>query len=268
MVITILLFAAGTLLVLYGLAVASIVSGTRFFLIWLALGGLCFLAAACRVSGFSERIPVWVKAAAAITGTVCLAVLVYCTVLIGTRFAARGEDGADYMIVLGAQVREDGPSAVLRYRLEAACDYLRPNPETRCIVSGGQGSNEPFSEAEGMRRYLEEAGIGADRIFMEDESVNTAQNMEYSLRLIQTLSAQEETAGEEQKEAGEGEQSSDARVVIVTNNFHMYRALAIARKAGLEEAQGVAAGSSAFYLPNNVLRECLGILKDKICGNM
>ena len=254
MVITILLFAAGTLLVLYGLAVASIVSGTRFFMIWLALGGLCFLAAICRVSGFSGKIPAWMKVAAAVAGAVCLAALVCCTVLIGTRFTARGEDGADYMIVLGAQVREDGPSAVLRYRLDAACDYLRRNPDTRCIVSGGQGSNEPFSEAEGMRRYLEEAGIEPERIFMEDESVNTAQNMEYSLRLIETLAAPEEAA--------------DARIVIVTNNFHMYRALAIARKAGLEKVQGVAAGSSTVYLPNNVLRECLGILKDKIYGNM
>lgn len=56
--------------------------------------------------------------------------------------------GLDYIIVLGAQVRKDGPSPVLKYRLDKAVEYLNENPDTVCIVSGGQGSNEPWSEAE------------------------------------------------------------------------------------------------------------------------
>ncbi len=57
----------------------------------------------------------------------------------------------DAIIVLGAQVKADGsPSNVLRYRLETASDYLEANPQTVVVVSGGQGPNEPTTEAECM----------------------------------------------------------------------------------------------------------------------
>ena len=74
------------------------------------------------------------------------------------------DPGRDYLIVLGAQVRETGPSVVLQYRLDEAAAYLEENPDTCCIVSGGQGANEPFPEAEGMRRYLEEKGIAPEGV--------------------------------------------------------------------------------------------------------
>jgi len=258
--LTLFLFLAGILLILYGCAVAALASGTRFFLVWFALGGMGILAAFFRFSHLWERICAPVRIAAGAITALCLAVLAACVILIGTRFAVKGEEDLPYVIVLGAQVREDGPSKVLRYRLDTACAYLKDHTGTRCIVSGGQGYNEPFSEAEGMRRYLEAAGIGPERIILEENSVNTAQNMEYSLEKVrQDAMAYADGAG------GEPE---DIRVGIVTNNFHMYRALAIAHKKGLEGAVGIAAGSDVWYLPNNVLRECLGILKDKICGNM
>ena len=86
----------------------------------------------------------------------------------------------DVIIVLGAQVRENGPSVVLRYRLDTAADYLRDNPSTICIVSGGQGYNEPVSEAVAMRDYLVARGIDETRIRMESASKNTVENMEFS----------------------------------------------------------------------------------------
>ena len=77
-------------------------------------------------------------------------------------------------------MRESGPRAALKYRLDEAVEYLEDNPKTICIVSGGQGANEPYSEAEGMAQYLKEQGIAASRILLEDKSLNTEQNMEYS----------------------------------------------------------------------------------------
>lgn len=71
----------------------------------------------------------------------------------------KGETNLDYVIVLGTQIHESGPSIVLKYRLDAAVLYLNENPGTICIVSGGQGKNEPYSEAEGMAKYLIEKGI-------------------------------------------------------------------------------------------------------------
>lgn len=57
-------------------------------------------------------------------------------------------------------------------------------------------------------------------------------------------------------------------VGIVTNNFHVFRAVRIAKVQGLKGVCGIAADSNILYLPNNVLRECCGILKDWIMKNI
>ena len=88
-----------------------------------------------------------------------------------------GPDNLDYLIVLGAQVYKNGPSPVLKFRLDKAYEYLSANPETRCIVTGGQGSNEPFTEASCMADYLVKRGIDSGRIILEDKSTTTAQNL-------------------------------------------------------------------------------------------
>ena len=128
---------------------------------------------------------------------------------------------------------------VLKYRLDKAVEYLNENPDTVCIVSGGQGSNEPWSEAEGMARYLQEKGIDTARILPEDKSQTTEQNITNSKMLMK-----------------EG-----ASVGIVTNNFHVFRALQIAKKYGLSDVCGIAADSTPKYLPNNMLREFFAEMK-------
>lgn len=127
---------------------------------------------------------------------------------------------------------KDGPSPVLKYRLDKAVEYLNENPDTVCIVSGGQGSNEPWSEAEGMARYLQEKGIDTARILTEDQSQTTGQNITNSKKLMK-----------------EG-----ASVGIVTNNFHVFRALQIAKKYGLSDVCGIAADST----PNICRTICCG----------
>ena len=125
--------------------------------------------------------------------------------------------------------------------LDAAAAYLKDNPETICIVSGGQGSNEPFPEAVGMQRYLTENGVDPSRILPEDKSENTVMNIRYSKALISDPACS---------------------VGIVTNDFHMYRALMLARREGLQNAFGIAARSNPVFLPNNTLREVFGLAKD------
>ena len=117
---------------------------------------------------------------------VCIGLLVFCIVegCVISQMHADGRGGLDYIIVLGAQVRKDGPSPVLKYRLDKAVEYLNENPDTVCIVSGGQGSNEPWSEAEGMARYLQEKGIDTARILPEDKSQTTEQNITNSKMLM------------------------------------------------------------------------------------
>ena len=186
----------------------------------------------------------FVGVAAALAAAVTLGV----GALILTTAHEPAPEGLDELVVLGAQVRPDGsPSTVLRYRLDTAADYLRENPSTRCIVSGGKGANEPCSEAEAMARYLESCGIDAARIELEDASTNTAENLRNSRALL--------------ADAGDA-------VGIVTNDFHVLRATRIAAKQGYAHAHGIAAPSDTWYVPNNVLREVFGVAKDFLFGNM
>ncbi len=230
-----------------GFLMLNAASGTGFFAVWFGLGGIFILFFAL------ARIHIWQKLPGPVH-FVCLVFLaaavfafVFVEVKISTGFGQRGELDLKYIVVLGAQVHEDGPSVVLKYRLDKAREYLEDNPETICIVTGGQGPNEPFTEAQGMADYLEKKGIAPERILKEDASLNTVQNMRNSCALIDP---EEDSVG------------------IVTNNFHMYRALSLAKKAGMKHACGISADTTPLYLPNNLLREFFGVLKDTAAGNM
>ena len=98
-----------------------------------------------------------------------------------------------------------------------------------------------------MRGYLLQAGIEESRILVEDASSNTYENLVFSGELL--------------------DREND-KVVIVTNNFHVFRALSIAKKQGYHKAEGLAASSVLGMGPNNLLREFLGVLKDFWVGNL
>lgn len=242
-----LLEGLGVLCLLYcaGIAVAGF--GTWFFLVWGILGViLAGTGFALRHTEFAGVLPGGVKLTLA--GILGAAVLLFLVVegLILSRFESEAAPGVDYCIILGAQWKDDGPSEVLRRRLDRALEYLKDNPETMVVVSGGQGSNEVMSEAAGMKQYLMAAGIAGERILVEDRSGNTSQNLKFSAGLIDT---------------------ENSRVAIVTNNFHMFRALGIAKKQGYS-VEGLSAGSVVWMLPNNMLREFFGVLKDFAVGNL
>lgn len=222
--------------------------GSRFFLIWGVMAlGFGILSVLFAHPGWRERIPKIIKIG--FWTCIVVGVVLLCIVegLIFSRFGEQAQPGADYMIVLGAQWKSHGPSYVLQKRLDAAVEYLRMNPDTVVIVSGGQGSNEPMAEAAGMAVYLENAGIDPERIVQEGRSTNTSENLEFSAVFL--------------------DKAQDS-VVIVTNNFHVYRALGIARKKGYAKVEGLSAGSYPAMLPNNLLREFFGVVKDVCAGNM
>lgn len=238
--ITFLIFTVlAVLCVVYSGMVLATGSGTSFFLVWIGLAVLFFLFGYSIWKSFWKKVPRLVKGiciAVVAVGFTAFFIVEGCII---SQMHEKGKAGLDYIIVLGAQVRESGPSAALKYRLDEAVEYLEDNPKTICIVSGGQGANEPYSEAEGMAQYLKEQGIDASRILLEDKSLNTEQNMEYSRALIK----------------------DGASVGIITNDFHLFRAKQIARKYGPDNVCGIAAKSTPVYLPNNMLREFLAEIK-------
>ncbi len=220
--------------------------GTLFYLIW-GLMGTVFLIWGILRKHIIPELPKWLVNAG--RGFIILGVVIFIIVegLILSYFHAKGKEGLDYLIVLGAQLKPSGPSFVLKKRLDTAYDYLCENPDTIVIVSGGQGSNEPMSEAEGMYRYLVEKGIDPGRIIKEDRSTDTNQNIKYSMELFDY---------------------ENASVGIVTNNFHVFRGVHLAKAAGCKEVYGLAAPAYSMHLPNNMLREFLGIVVDFLEGNL
>lgn len=144
------------------------------------------------------------------------------------------------VIVLGCKVYGERPSIMLSERLDAALEYLNDNPDSMCIVSGGQGSDELISEAECMERYLVKNGIAPERIYQEDQSTSTRENLAFSYEMIK-------------------KHNLNKSIAIATNDFHEYRAGKIADRLGLEH--GAVSGSTALWLlPTYYARELFAIL--------
>ena len=134
-----------------------------------------------------------------------------------------GEVKVEYMIVLGAGLWSDAPSPTLARRLETSLKYLEDNPQVRAVVSGGLGVGETITEAEAMKRFLLASGISQERIIMEERATNTKENIQFSKELIEEVAT-----------------DFSNKVLIVTSDFHLFRAKFLAKRNGLE-AFGLAA---------------------------
>ena len=143
------------------------------------------------------------------------------------------------VIVLGCKVNPNGPSLSLLKRLEAAYDYLTENPSVPCILSGGQGADEHISEAQAMYDWLTARGIDESRLFREDKSTSTFENLSFSQKIIET-------------------ENLPPAVTIITNDFHQYRASRIAKRCNLE-CYSVSGETPLYLLPMYYVRELGGI---------
>ena len=163
------------------------------------------------------------------------------------RGAARPAPKNATVIVLGAAVYGETPCLMLTQRLDAAARYLDANPDAACILSGGQGPGEDISEAEAMKRYLLEKGVDESRLYMEDKSTNTFENIQFSKRILE-------------------EHRLSPTVVIATQEFHQYRAQAFARRAGLTDAGPCTCHTPPYLLLCYWVRECAAISRMLLLG--
>ena len=248
--IRILWFALALLCLAYSVAVYMVGSGTFSFVIWLALAvfwGICFFFAG---RGRWAAVPAAVRYVTYGVLTVMAIVFLICQIAILSHFFDKGEKNLDYVIVLGAQMRSSGPSVIYRYRLEKAKEYMDGNTDTICVTTGAQGNNEPVSEGQGGADYLVKLGIPEDRIRVEALSMDTEENIKNAFGII---------------ELNEGS-TSNLRIGIVTNGFHVFRGVHIAKKLTDAEVCGIAAYMQPQYIPNNMVRETFGILRDFFAG--
>ncbi len=150
---------------------------------------------------------------------------------------------ADYILVLGAQVKGETPTYALQTRLDVAYDYAVANLNSQIIVSGGKGAGETVTEAYAMAEYLKAKGIDKTRLILEEESRNTHENISYSKQYIK---------------------GADPKVVLVTNRFHVYRSVGVARKQGLTNVEGLGSKIKWYTVPNQYVREAFAVLKYKL----
>ena len=152
------------------------------------------------------------------------------------------EEIVDYIVVLGAKVRPDGPSVSLQNRIDAAYGYLTTHPRTIAVVTGGKGTDEPMSEAQCMYDHLTAMGIEPDRIWMEDKATSTWENLHFSLDLI------EEKTGER-----------PAKIGLLSSEYHLFRAGLFADASGID-CVGIPASTSRLSQKiNHFMREVAGV---------
>ncbi|MBR0352995.1 MAG: YdcF family protein [Oscillospiraceae bacterium] len=184
--------------------------------------------------------------------TVCLILIVIALLLFAVvqgfiASAASGKPPADLdcIIVLGAKVNGTQPSGALSQRIHAAYGYLSENPDTVCIATGGQGEDEGISEAECIRRGLTALGIPDSRIILEEAATDTASNFTNSFSLLP-------------------DGASD--IGVVTNDFHVLRALWTARELSDLNFYGISARSTPWGYVHYCLREFCALAVGVITG--
>ena len=193
-----------------------------------------------------KRWPLWRKAVLALllAGALAFGAL-FGAVMYGAYDHIQGEPRL--MVILGCQVKPWGPSILLQDRLDKALDYLEEHPDVQVVVSGGQGPGEDISEAEAMKRYLLEKGVDESRLYMEDKSTNTFENIQFSKRILE-------------------EHRLSPTVVIATQEFHQYRAQAFARRAGLTDAGPCTCHTPPYLLLCYWVREFAAISRMLLLG--
>ena len=241
--VNILILIFGILCIWYyigmGLAVRF---GQSLLWLWAVVGAACIarFALVQRALAAGKPLPIPAKLIRAwrIALAVFMAVFIAVECVICSAAADVPQQGLDCIIVLGAKVNGTQPSGALTQRIRAAAEYLHENPGTLCIASGGQGADEGISEAACIARDLAAYGIDPARIVLEDKSTDTLTNIENSLALMP---------------------AGTARVGIVTNDFHIFRALAIARHVSSLDFSGIPARSSVYGFIHYAMREFFAV---------
>ena len=250
-----ILFAAGSISLLYFLILAW--KHVDFCIIWLLGAAVLYVWGgylryrSLHPDGFS--VPVWMSVILSVVLAVGILSFSVTEGKIIHGMTSEPEEELDYLIVLGAQVKKTVPSKALGLRLQKACEYLKEHSQTKAVLSGGQGSGEEIAEAECMYRYLTEHGIPEERLLKEECSTTTRENLMYSARVLAD-SRQEVTT----------ETVLGSKIGLVSNNFHIYRALLLAEKFGYRKVYGVPAASDWKLQIHYMVREYFAVLKARI----
>ncbi len=166
--------------------------------------------------------------------------------LVGFIYGYGRSNNADYtedaLIVLGCGLKGDKVRGQLASRLDTAVEYSRKNPNAVIVVSGGQGKGETVTEALAMERYLIDKGVPKGKIIKEEHSVSTQTNLANSKAILDKHFDGEYT------------------VVVITGDYHIYRAVMYGKKVGLD-CRHVYSSVELYNFPLCALRESAAVVK-------
>lgn len=247
-VVSIMIYLLADASALYFILLLIKTGATSIFNYFFAvLAVLLFLFGRLLDSGFWQRLPKGQKAALILCACIGLCFFVFLEALILSGSIQHTGEDADYVVVLGCKVQGTRPSLSLRYRIDAAVEYLKAHPGAKAVLTGGQGIGEDISEGQAMYDAMTAMGIPPERLLVENQSTTTKENLEFAKAYID---------------------SKNDSVVLVTTGYHMYRAKRIARRAGYETLYGYSAKTVWYLVPADYIREALAIIKNFLLGNL
>lgn len=257
--ISIILYIFGAICIFYDLLLIIINPGTfldnltAFSHIWLVLGGYhIFLGIYRNKTGHSfwkiwktwcKRLFVVLISFAGIFSIISLC-YIYSPEITDT------DESAEYLILLGGGIDKNGklPASVQK-RVDKAAEYLLIHSETICVVTGGTLKWLPFAEAPKIKMELVSRGINQEKILVEDQSLDTIQNFQYSTSVIadyENCSVQEVL---------------EKPIVVVTSFYHLKRAEILANRMGFKKIKGLPAKTAPYVIVHSYVREICAYLK-------
>ena len=186
------------------------------------------------------KIPKWLRAV--FWCGVCT-VTVFVSVLLGLGINDTVTGSEDAVIVLGSGIRGELLTVGLKNRLDCAVEIYENNPDTVIVVSGGQGPQEDITEALAMERYLLSRNIPQESIIKEEQATSTYENFIYSKQILD-------------KKFGENYSAA-----YVTNDYHIYRAGALAKIAGFGNLTHSHSPTVWYTVIPSCMRECMAVVK-------
>lgn len=187
-----------------------------------------------------------------VAGVLAFAALQFMIWREGRGQAAQAGGERTVMVIFGCQVKPDGPSVLLRDRLDTALAYWEEHPDIHIVVAGGKGDDEHISEAQCMYDYLTARGVDGANILKEDQSRNTHQNIQRTLALLGNGAAQWDM------------DSAPDRYVLVSSDFHLTRILMLWARATGRTDNVTTLPAPVSHAPSRVqmfFREPLALVK-------
>ncbi|MBO4264942.1 MAG: YdcF family protein [Clostridia bacterium] len=148
------------------------------------------------------------------------------------------QNGAEWIVLLGAKVDGEKPSAEFMSRIKATADYAKKNPDAKIIVCGGKGKDENISEADAAKNELILLGIEKERILTDDKSDNTKKNLKNAKAIIENMGS-----------------SVSTKVAIVSSRYHLFRADKYSNSLGYSNVTYCGATGFLPLVPFNYCRE-------------